>query len=66
MLEISSIVCFQVMRVKLLPPTTMELNAYNPILPPPSISQVMLLANPSKVSAVNKVLAKILEWPRFW
>lgn len=43
---------FQVMRVKLQPPTTMELGAYNPIFPPPSISQVMLLANPSKVSPV--------------
>ena len=41
---------FQVMRVKLQPPTTMEMNAYNPVLPPPSISQVLLLANPTKAS----------------
>ena len=40
----------QVMRVKLQPPTTTDMASYNPVLPPPSISQVMLLANPSKVS----------------
>ena len=37
------------MRVKLQPPTKVEMAAYNPIQPPASISQVMLLANPSKV-----------------
>ena len=41
----------QVMRVKLQPPTSMELGAFNPISPPPSISQIMLLANPTKVHA---------------
>eukprot|EP00111_Clytia_hemisphaerica_P009425 TCONS_00027659-protein len=40
----------KVMRVKLQPATSTQLNAYNPILPPPSISQVMLIANPSKES----------------
>ena len=37
------------MRVKLQPPTKVEMAAYNPVQPPASISQVMLLANPSKV-----------------
>ena len=47
--NISLYLYMQVMRVKLQPPTSVELSAYNPIMPPPSISQVMLLANPSKV-----------------
>ena len=42
--------CAQVMRVKLQPPSGTTLAAFNPILPPPMISQVLLLANPSKVS----------------
>lgn len=36
------------MRVKLQAATSTEMKAYNPIFPPPSISQVMLIANPSK------------------
>ena len=38
------------MRVKLQPPTNTELVAFNPLTPPASVSQVILLANPSKVS----------------
>lgn len=36
------------MKVKLLPPSGTELAPFNPILPPASITQVMLLANPLK------------------
>lgn len=37
------------MKVKLQPPSATELAAFNPILPPASITQIMLLANPTKV-----------------
>jgi len=40
----------QTMKVKLQPPSATELPAYNPILPPSAITQVMLLANPQNVS----------------
>ncbi|XP_056308900.1 ADP-ribosylation factor-binding protein GGA3 isoform X2 [Danio aesculapii] len=36
------------MRVKLQPPSGTEISPFNPILPPASITQVMLLANPLK------------------
>lgn len=36
------------MKVKLQPPSAAEIAPYNPILPPASIIQVMLLANPLK------------------
>merc|ERR1719494_864487 len=36
------------MRVKLQPATSSNLPAYNPILPPSSITQIMLVANPRK------------------
>ncbi|CAB1450722.1 unnamed protein product [Pleuronectes platessa] len=36
------------MKMKLQPPSGTELAPFNPILPPASISQIMLLANPSK------------------
>ncbi|XP_064594749.1 ADP-ribosylation factor-binding protein GGA1-like isoform X2 [Liolophura sinensis] len=36
------------MKVKLQPPSATDLPAYNPILPPAAITQVMLLANPQK------------------
>ncbi|XP_041474263.1 ADP-ribosylation factor-binding protein GGA2-like [Lytechinus variegatus] len=36
------------MRVKLQPPSATDLPAYNPILPPSAITQIMLLANPNK------------------
>jgi hypothetical protein len=38
----------KVMRVKLQPPTGTELAPFNPMLPPANISQIMLLANPTK------------------
>lgn len=36
------------MKLKLQPPSATDLPAYNPILPPAAITQVMLLANPNK------------------
>uniref|UniRef100_G3PF53 Golgi associated, gamma adaptin ear containing, ARF binding protein 3 n=1 Tax=Gasterosteus aculeatus aculeatus TaxID=481459 RepID=G3PF53_GASAC len=36
------------MKVKLLPPSGTEVAPFNPILPPASITQIMLLANPTK------------------
>nr|XP_023867978.1 ADP-ribosylation factor-binding protein GGA1-like [Salvelinus alpinus] len=36
------------MRVKLQPPSGTELPAFNPILPPAAITQILLLANPHK------------------
>lgn len=41
---------FQSMKVKLQPPSGTELSAFSPIQPPAAITQVMLLANPLKVS----------------
>uniref|UniRef100_A0A3P8VTK0 Golgi-associated, gamma adaptin ear containing, ARF binding protein 1 n=1 Tax=Cynoglossus semilaevis TaxID=244447 RepID=A0A3P8VTK0_CYNSE len=38
----------KVMKVKLQPPTSTELPAFNPILPPAAITQILLLANPQK------------------
>ncbi|XP_067440123.1 ADP-ribosylation factor-binding protein GGA1-like [Thunnus thynnus] len=38
----------KVMKVKLQPPSTTELPAFNPILPPATITQILLLANPHK------------------
>lgn len=40
----------QTMSVKLQPASGTQLTAYNPLLPPPAISQVLLLANPQEVS----------------
>ncbi|KAK1877583.1 ADP-ribosylation factor-binding protein GGA3 [Dissostichus eleginoides] len=37
------------MKVKLQPPSGTDLAPFNPILPPASITQIMLLANPTKV-----------------
>uniref|UniRef100_A0A3Q1FDR3 Golgi-associated, gamma adaptin ear containing, ARF binding protein 1 n=1 Tax=Acanthochromis polyacanthus TaxID=80966 RepID=A0A3Q1FDR3_9TELE len=39
----------KVMKVKLQPPTSTDLPAFNPILPPAAITQILLLANPHKV-----------------
>nr|XP_024658081.1 ADP-ribosylation factor-binding protein GGA3-like [Maylandia zebra] len=36
------------MKLKLQPPSGTELAPFNPILPPASITQIMLLANPAK------------------
>ncbi|XP_008108900.2 ADP-ribosylation factor-binding protein GGA1 isoform X1 [Anolis carolinensis] len=38
----------KVMKVKLQPPSGTELPAFNPIMPPAAITQVLLLANPQK------------------
>ncbi len=38
------------MAVKLQPPSGTELPAFNPILPPAAVTQILLLANPNKVS----------------
>ncbi|KAG7214523.1 hypothetical protein INR49_023038 [Caranx melampygus] len=38
----------KVMKVKLQPPSGTELPAFNPILPPAAITQILLLANPHK------------------
>ncbi|RUS85567.1 hypothetical protein EGW08_006650, partial [Elysia chlorotica] len=38
----------KIMKVKLQPPSASEFPAYNPILPPAAITQVMLVANPRK------------------
>uniref|UniRef100_A0A3Q1FEZ2 Golgi-associated, gamma adaptin ear containing, ARF binding protein 1 n=1 Tax=Acanthochromis polyacanthus TaxID=80966 RepID=A0A3Q1FEZ2_9TELE len=38
----------KVMKVKLQPPTSTDLPAFNPILPPAAITQILLLANPHK------------------
>lgn len=38
----------KIMKVKLQPPSATELPAFNPILPPSAITQVMLIANPQK------------------
>lgn len=39
----------QTMAVKLQPPSGTELPAFNPILPPAAVTQILLLANPNKV-----------------
>lgn len=39
------------MKVKLQPPSGTELPAFNPIVHPSAITQVLLLANPQKVKA---------------
>lgn len=41
------------MKVKLQPPSGSDLVAYNPLTPPSSISQILLLANPTKVSSLS-------------
>ncbi|XP_041363618.1 ADP-ribosylation factor-binding protein GGA3-like [Gigantopelta aegis] len=38
----------KIMKVKLQPPSSSDLPAFNPILPPSAITQVMLVANPKK------------------
>ena len=53
----------QVMRVKLQPPTGTDLAAFNPMLPPTSISQIMLLANPAKVSHLMYSTALSMQPP---
>lgn len=40
----------QTMLVKLQPASGTNLPPYNPLLPPPAVSQVLILANPQQVS----------------
>lgn len=40
--------CPQIMKVRLQPPSGTELPAFNPIVHPSAITQVLLLANPQK------------------
>uniref|UniRef100_I3JNW6 Golgi associated, gamma adaptin ear containing, ARF binding protein 1 n=1 Tax=Oreochromis niloticus TaxID=8128 RepID=I3JNW6_ORENI len=42
------------MAVKLQPPSGTELPAFNPILPPAAVTQILLLANPNKVENKEK------------
>lgn len=44
------------MKVKLQPPSNTELPAFNPILPPAAITQILLLANPQKVLTLIRLL----------
>ena len=39
------------MKVKLQPPSSTELPAYNPIFSSPPLTQVMIVANPGKVGS---------------
>ena len=38
------------MRIKLQSPSASDLPAYNPILPPQAITQILLVSNPQKVT----------------
>ena len=51
----------QVMKVKLQPPSASEFPAYNPILPPTAITQVMLVANPRKVKTAIYLIIGYLK-----
>uniref|UniRef100_A0A8C4ZB00 Golgi associated, gamma adaptin ear containing, ARF binding protein 1 n=1 Tax=Gadus morhua TaxID=8049 RepID=A0A8C4ZB00_GADMO len=44
-------VCLSCMAVKLQPPSGTDLPAFNPLLPPAAVTQVLLLANPDKEKA---------------
>lgn len=46
-------ILYQSMKVKLQPPSGAELAPFNPILSPASITQIMLLANPTKASDIQ-------------
>lgn len=48
-----SLISHQSMKVRLQPPSATELAPFNPILPPASITQIMLLANPTKVRCMK-------------
>lgn len=56
------------MRVKLQPPSGSELPPHNPILPPSAITQVMLIANPAKVSLTSLIVTVNLpkKEAQFW
>lgn len=50
------------MKVKLQPPSATDLPAFNPILPPAAITQVMLLANPNKVCFLHFSTAILIKY----
>ncbi len=54
-LTVSFKLLLQTMLVKLQPASGTHLPPYNPLLPPPAISQVLLLANPQAVSLGSAV-----------
>ncbi|XP_071528868.1 ADP-ribosylation factor-binding protein GGA3 [Panulirus ornatus] len=43
-------------KVRLQPPSSNDLAAYSPFLPPPAITQIMLIANPNKLNVSLKVM----------
>ncbi|MGH0123491.1 UNVERIFIED_CONTAM: hypothetical protein FKN15_022716 [Acipenser sinensis] len=54
----------KVMKVKLQPPSGTELPAFNPVVPPAAITQVLLLANPHKVTEIlqaNDSLTQVIN-----
>jgi len=44
------VLSFQTCKLRLQPPSGSDLPAHSPFLPPSAITQVMLIANPNKVS----------------
>lgn len=56
----------QMMKVRLQQPSGTELAPFNPILPPASITQVLLLANPFKVwmVLVEQILPHFMRWTK--
>lgn len=50
----------QTMLVKLQPASGTRLPPYNPVLPPPAVSQVLLLANPQRVSYMHVTVTTCL------
>lgn len=55
----------QTMLVKLQPASGTHLPPYNPVLPPPAVSQVLLLANPQRVSYMHVTVTACLPWLKF-
>lgn len=53
----------QSMAVKLQPPSGTELPAFNPILPPAAVTQILLLANPNKVNTREPKYTTAAEEP---
>ena len=54
------------MRIKLQTPSATALPPFNPLLPPSAISQIMLIANPSKVCYNQALVLCILWLPSFF
>ena len=49
-IKFRNVVLFQTCKLRLQPPSGSDLPAHSPFLPPAAITQVMLIANPNKVS----------------